>query len=118
MTCRPITREHYAWRIAVTATMSTPGQNGALTFSGTASQRVSLLGTNGLGGQVAFALRCQRQPLKPDGSVLAAPGCMEGGGFIDATTLPMTGTYRVRVDPRAHSTGSLTFNLYSVTRFH
>lgn len=100
---------------AVTATMSTPGQNGLLTFSGTASQRVSLLGTNGLGGQVAFACDVNATILKPDGTALAAPACMEGGGFIDATTLPVTGTYRIRVDPQAHSTGNVTFNLYSVT---
>jgi YD repeat-containing protein len=100
---------------AVTATMSTPGQNGVLTFSGTASQRVSLLGTNGLGGQVAFACDVNASLLKLDGTVLAGPACMEGGGFIDATTLPATGTYRIRVDPQAHSTGSVTFNLYSVT---
>jgi large repetitive protein len=37
------------------------------------------------------------------------------GAFIDAQTLPTTGTYTVLVDPSAEATGSLTFSLYSVS---
>ena len=99
---------------AVTVTTSTPGQNGALTFSGTAGQRVSVQGTNGMTGQIAFACDVFVSILKPDSSTLAAATCMEGSGFIDAITLPTTGTYTVKVDPAAVAVGSLTLALYSV----
>jgi YD repeat-containing protein len=102
---------------AVTATMSTPGQNAYYTFSGTANQRVSVLGSNGMTGQIGFLCDVNVSILKPDGSVLAAPTCMEGSGFIDQTTLPVTGTYKIFVDPQSVATGSLTLNLYSVNDF-
>jgi YD repeat-containing protein len=97
----------------VTATMSTPGQNGALTFSGTSGQRISLAGTNGLIGQI-FGCDVGVSVLKPDGSVLVAPSCMEGSGYIDVVTLPTTGTYKIVVDPASTATGSLTLTLYNV----
>ena len=99
---------------SVTATMSTPGQNGGLTFSGTSGQRISVLGTNGISGQVGLACDVGVSVLKPDGSVLAAPTCMEGSGYIDVVTLPTTGTYKIFVDPTTAATGSLTVTLYDV----
>ena len=99
---------------SVTATMSTPGQNGALTFSGTAGQRISVLGTNGLSGQLSLMCDVFVSVLKPDGGVLAAPSCMEGSGFIDVVTLPTTGTYTIVVNPDGVATGSLTLALNNV----
>ena len=98
---------------AVTLSPGTPGQNGKLTFSGTAGQRISLKGTNGLSGQV---LGCDVNVsiLNPDASQLVAPACMEGNGFIDVTTLPSNGTYTIKMDPVDAATGSLTLTLYSV----
>jgi YD repeat-containing protein len=98
---------------AVTASMPTPGQNGALTFSGTTGDRISLKGTSGLSG---YILGCDVNVkiLKPDTSVLAADTCMESSGFIDLQTLPATGTYTIVVDPVNHAVGNLTLTLYTV----
>ena len=98
---------------SVTATMSTPGQNGVLIFSGKSGQRISLKGTNGLTG---YVLGCDVNVkiLKPDASVLAANSCMEGSGFIDIQTLPTTGAYTIVVDPVSHAVGSVTLTLYAV----
>jgi YD repeat-containing protein len=99
---------------AVTVTTTTPGQNGTLTFSGTAGQRISLNGTNGMAGQVAFSCDVSVSILNPNGSVLAVPTCMEGSGFIDVKTLGSTGTYTITVDPAEVAVGSVTLTLYSV----
>jgi YD repeat-containing protein len=99
---------------AVTASIATPGQNAAYTFSGTSGHRISLVGSNGMSGQVAFACDVNVSILKPDATVLAGPTCMEDSGFIDATTLPISGTYTVKVEPTSWATGSLTLNLYDV----
>jgi YD repeat-containing protein len=98
----------------VTVTTEKPGQNAALTFSGTTGDRISLRGTNGMTGQIAFACDVYVSILKPDSTVLTSPICMEGSGFIDVTTLPATGTYTINIDPASLATGSLTLTLYSV----
>ena len=99
---------------SVTVTTTAPGQNGTLTFSGTANQRISLEGTNGMNGQIAFACDVFVRVLKPDSSVLVGSTCMETSGFIDVTTLPTTGTYTIVVDPADIAVGSLTLALYDV----
>jgi YD repeat-containing protein len=99
---------------AVTATMSTPGQNATLTFSGTSGQRVSVLGTNGMTGQVSLVCDVTVSVWKPDGGVLASPTCMEGSGYIEVMTLPATGTYKLIVDPAGVATGNLTLTVYNV----
>lgn len=98
---------------AVTASMPTPGQNGALTFSGTTGDRISLKGTSGLSG---FILGCDVNVkiLKPDASALTADACMESSGFIDLQTLPATGTYTIVVDPVNQAVGNVTLQLYTV----
>jgi hypothetical protein len=98
---------------AVTVTTTAPGQNGILTFSGTANQRVFVVGTNGISGQVAITCDVSATIRKPDGSTLAS-ACMEGSGIIDTQTLPTTGTYSILVDPVLHVTGSLTLALTDV----
>jgi YD repeat-containing protein len=103
---------------AVTAAMGTPGQNGLLTFAGTANDRISLKGTNGLSGQIAIVCDVNTTIFKPDGLALSGgTACMEGSGFIDTQTLPATGTYKILVDPTTYATGNLTLNLYSVTDY-
>ena len=99
---------------AVTVTTTTPGQNGTLTFSGTAGDRISLAGTNGMTAQVAFACDVYVSILNPNGSVLAPGNCMEGSGFIDVKTLGATGTYTIAIDPMEVAVGSVTLTLYSV----
>jgi hypothetical protein len=98
----------------VTTTVTTPGQNGALTFSGTAGQRIYLRGTDGMSGQVAFVCDVNVSILNPDGSTLAGSTCMESSGFIDVKTLPSTGTYTIRENPADVAIGNLTLTLYDV----
>jgi YD repeat-containing protein len=93
---------------AVTATTTVPGQNGALTFSGSAGQRISLQSTS-----ATFASGEWISILNPDASTLVH-WFMYGAGFIDVMTLPSTGTYTIVVDPDSTSTGSLTLTLYDV----
>jgi YD repeat-containing protein len=89
------------------------GQNAVLTFSGTANQRVALLGSGGISGQIAVYCDVDATIRKPDGSRLAT-ACMEGSGFIDVQTLPSTGTYTVFVDPASYVVGGVTLTLYDV----
>ncbi len=98
---------------AATVTVPRAGQLARLTFTGTAGQRVSLLGTGTTFGAVSVSLE------NPDGS--------SGGGFFTAyqqppnpngwgepKTLPATGTYTLLVNPEAVYTGSITLTLYDV----
>jgi YD repeat-containing protein len=99
---------------AVTMTISTAGQNGALTFSGTSGQRISLLGSSSSFTNLTFSCELTVRLKQPGGSLLGSDVCMEFGGFLDATTLPTTGTYTIEVDPGLQSTGAITLTLYSV----
>jgi hypothetical protein len=84
---------------AVAVTLSTPGQNGTLTFNGTASQQVTVSLTSNLFGWVTVRL------LKRDGSTLARQFGFGNGNL--AQTLPSTGTYTIVVDPSAAAVGSV-----------
>lgn len=97
----------------VIAAMSTPGQNAALTFSGTPGQRIFLKGTNGLTGQL-LACDVNVKILQPDGAVLAPDTCMENTGFIGAHTLTAGGTYTIVVNPLSHAVGNVTLTLHTV----
>jgi hypothetical protein len=90
------------------------GQNFLLAFDGSAGQRVSLrmtdvtIGTSSCCGAYVSIK-------KPDGSYLIAPTYVgTAGGFIDATALPITGSYTIVVDPVEANTGSMTLTLYDV----
>lgn len=94
---------------AVTATMSTPGQNAKLTFTGTAGQRVSFyVPSRTINSCVGMSI------LKPDLTTLVSHGCLDTGTFIEPFTLPATGTYTVPLDPVYIGTGSITITLYNV----
>jgi hypothetical protein len=97
----------------VTATVSTPGQNAALIFSGVPGQRISLKGTNGLAGQL-LACDVNVKILRPDGAVLAPDTCMENSGSIGAQTLTMAGTYTIVVNPIGYAVGDVTLALHTV----
>src|SRR5258705_11475404 len=99
---------------SVTTTTNVAGQNGSLTFNGTTGQRISLLGTDGTYGGTPFTCDVTVTILKPDTSALAPATCMQAGGYIDATTLPADGVYRIQIDPYTSSTGSLTLTLNNV----
>jgi YD repeat-containing protein len=96
---------------AVTVTTTVPGQNARLTFSGTASQRVSLQLSN---TTFTGCLAVKDWILKPDGTTLTSETLCSAAGFIDAVTLPVSGTYTILVDPQATTTGSQTLALNDV----
>lgn len=100
---------------AVPTTVGTPGQNVALTFNGAAGQRVSVGVTGSNYGYVAWDT-LEAKILGPSGNVLGSTS-LNGSGpnvFIDTVTLPVTGTYRISLDPSGLRTGSATFTLNDV----
>ena len=94
---------------ASSLSISTPGQNGRMTFTGAAGQRISLQFSN-----VTLTLALV-SVLKPDGTQLLANRYVgTSGGFIDATVLPAAGTYSIVIDPQGAATGAATLTLYDV----
>ena len=93
----------------VTMATTVPGQNGRLTFAGTAGQRVSLKISN-----VTYSA-ATAQLLDPSGNAVGGSVLFgTGGGFVDTRTLPSTGTYSLTVDPPNMTTGQATFTVYNV----
>jgi hypothetical protein len=86
---------------ATPVTISTAGQNAALTFSGTNGQQVTVRLTNNLMSTTTVKL------LKPDGTQLTASTSLLGSFNLAQQTLPETGTYTVVVDPSKANTGSI-----------
>ena len=95
---------------AVNVANAHPGQNGVLTFSGTANQRVSVRMTNASYTGGSF---CTVYLKKPDGTTIDSVFFM-GSGFIDVQTLPTTGTYTILVDPKDAAVGNVNVTLYDV----
>ena len=96
----------------VTVTTTVPGQNGQLSFNGTAGQRITLnIGNVSLvGTHIDVAIK------KPDGTNLATANFVgSGGAFINTQTLPATGIYSILVNPSSLTTASLTFTLNDVS---
>ena len=93
----------------VTMATTVPGQNGRLTFAGTAGQRVSLKISN-----VTYSA-ATAQLLDPSGNAVGGSVLFgTGGGFVDTRTLPSTGTYSLTVDPPNMTTGQAIFTVYNV----
>jgi uncharacterized protein YhfF len=91
----------------VTVTLTTPGQNALLTFTGQAGRRAS----------VKIGPSCCQTTVtikNPDSSTLASSVSFTTGGFIDTKMLPQTGTYTILIDPATTATGSTTLQLYDV----
>ena len=97
-TCRPRPRARVAGGSAVTVTISTPGQNGSATFAGTAGQRVSLKTSN---STMSADSRPPSSPTARGVDQAAAPNW-----FLDAQTLPATGTYRMTFNPERPGPGA------------
>lgn len=94
---------------AVPVSLPTPGQNARLTFDGTAGQRVSINSIS-----ATFTSCWNVALLKPDGSQLANVFSCGNSSFMEAQTLPTTGTYTVFVDPSGGGTGNVTVSAYDV----
>ncbi|HSD02296.1 MAG TPA: hypothetical protein VLB81_08010 [Gaiellales bacterium] len=101
--------------VGVPLALTTPGQNGTVTFAGTAGHRVSVkLSGVSIGTNTVNSARVS--VLKPDLSVLV-PTMSFGtsGAFVEPFTIPADGTYTVKVDPRTWNVGSATVTLYDVS---
>ena len=96
---------------AVTVTTTVPGQNANLTFSGTAGQRVSMKISGVVfigGGYMSLEI------VKPDGTTLGAmPYIAAAGAFIDAQTLPVSGTYTIKLNPQSTAIGNMTVQVFN-----
>ena len=95
-------------------TIAEPGQNARLSFSGDEGQRISVELTDvSLGSSPCCGAKVSVK--KPDGTTLiAATSVGTTGGFLDRTTLPVAGTYKIVVNPVGEATGDLTLTLHSV----
>src|SRR5205085_1390272 len=99
---------------AVTVTTTVSGQNASLTFSGTASQRISMKMTNVTIG-TSSCCSTRISILNPGGSTLVPPTFVgTSGGFVDVQTLSAPATHTFVVDPQGSDTGSMILTLYSV----
>lgn len=96
---------------AVPVSLGTPGQNGSLTFSGTAGQKVSLSMTSVSITSLWVYLN------KTDGSTLASRQMAStyGDDMIDTIVLPATGTYSILVNPNTFYTGNITLTVNDTT---
>jgi hypothetical protein len=94
---------------AATVTISRPGQRARLTFSGTAAQRVSVVGGSGTIASTNVSL------INPNGSTLGTVvNFPPTGGFMDTRTLTATGSHALLLDPTGIATGDKTVTLYTV----
>src|SRR5262249_32874739 len=94
---------------SVSVSITRPGQRARLTFSGTASQRVSMKLTGS-----GFPFWGWVSTLRPDESNMGGTG-PSNGNFMGAVTLPSTSSsYAVFVDPGGTDTGSTTVQLFDV----
>lgn len=86
--------------------LTTPGQNGELSFSGTIGQRISLTISSAPTGSV--------QIKNPDGSTLGSESMGFIPKFIDTTELGQTGIYTIPVNPSTFNAGTVTLTLNEV----
>jgi YD repeat-containing protein len=87
--------------------VTVPGQNGIVSFSGTANQRISArISTFSPTGTVSLR--------RPDDSVQASANSGIAAGFIDTQVLATSGTYSLKFDPTGAATGTTTLTVYDV----
>jgi YD repeat-containing protein len=95
---------------AATVTSVAGGQKGTLTFTGAASQQVTVHVSNSTVGQLTVSL------LGTDGTTVLASQTSIFSSFNLSTTLPSTppsGTYTIVVDPQGADTGHADINVTS-----
>jgi hypothetical protein len=92
---------------AVAVSLSVPGQNGQLTFIGTAGQQVTVRMTGNTMGTVTIKL------LKPDGTTMTMTTSVNSNFNLAQQTLPVTGTYTIVIDPSGANTGSINLSVTS-----
>jgi hypothetical protein len=96
---------------ARTVAISNPGQNGYLSFTGAAGQRVSAQVSNTSAG-----FGCCYLTWGIYTAAGARVGSLKAGNdFLDAVALPAAGSYRLVVDPAELRTGSVTVQAWAFT---
>ena len=95
----------------VTLTTTVAGQNAYATFTGTANQKISVLVSNVNGLDPA-----ELDLLKPNGvSLLSGPVTVNStGAWLQKTTLPVSGQYKILLDPQFANFGSADVQLFNV----
>lgn len=96
----------------VNVSLPTPGQNAALTFSGTSGQQVTVRVTGSDFRNPANAVSTVTVKLvKSDGTVLTSMTSSGSTFNLTTQTLPATGTYTVIIDPTLANKGALTVSV-------
>jgi hypothetical protein len=90
---------------AVNVSLTVPGQNASLTFSGTAAQQATVRVSGSTMGCVRVTL------FKPDGTSFTNVFSCSGTFNLATQTLPTTGTYTVTVDPSGAALGSMNLSV-------
>jgi hypothetical protein len=85
-------------------TVSIPGQNAAMTFAGTAGQRVSLTAS------VVSIPNSTVWIERPNGVTLTQFTTGTSGHFMSPVTLPQNGTYTVHIDPQGSGIGHISLD--------
>jgi hypothetical protein len=97
-----------------TVSITAPGQNASVSFNGLAGHRVSLsMSAVTIGSSSCCSAKVSIR--KPDGTTLVSSLLLgTSGGFIDSTTLPVGGSYKIVVNPQDAATGDMTLQLFDV----
>ena len=91
-----------------TVNIGTIGEVALRTFVGTAGDRVTLFVVSNTIPHADVTV------LDPSGGVVTTQLVQAPTAFLDAFTLPVTGTYTVRIDPRDQDVGIMTFVVFPV----
>jgi YD repeat-containing protein len=97
--------------------ITVPGQNSKYTFTANANDKLSGVFTAGTLTCCVFQGTTGISILTPYGTTVTNSffGGFFGDGFMDAVTLPVSGTYTAYLNPRWTYTGTGTLKFYSVT---
>jgi hypothetical protein len=96
------------------ATGPVPGRNATIDFAGVAGRRISLE-VDEVSFGAASSSGAKVSILRPDGTALvSAVQFGTAGTFVDTRTLPVSGTYRIVIDPSGENVGAATLTLYDV----
>jgi hypothetical protein len=93
----------------VTVTTTAPGQDAALTFSGTSGHRLAVSLTESTYANAKLRVR------NPDASLLSTALTFGGAGaFFEPKTLSASGNYTLEIDPTLDGVGSVVVTVYDV----
>jgi hypothetical protein len=88
--------------------LTTPGQNATVTFTGTASQVVRVrITNNSVPGSTTVSLK------RPDGSTMTSKTSSAASFDLTAQTLVTSGTYSIVVDPSSTNLGAISVAVVS-----